>query len=272
MIGLIFLPSLIALTLILVHLAHEATGASYLPVLLVVLFFMWLSERLAPLKKAVLTRAHVITDLIFIVINPLLMPLLWYVAVKKVVPFEFDPFNVISSTPLIPQVLLFFLGSEFFRYWAHRFQHEKPQLWKFHAVHHCMPQMYYLNQFISHPVDYFLRNVITLTPLMLFKFDPWAIAYSQGISTLMGMMGHANLNVKNGWWNYVFPTYEIHRWHHSTVPFESNANYGVGTLLWDHVFGTFRKTPSEAPQEVGIDDETYVIHDWKGLMKRPFKN
>ena len=49
----------------------------------------------------------------------------------------------------------------------------------------------------------------------------------------------ATSTLRYGPLNYIVGSAETHRWHHSRVPRESNANYGNTVIVWDLVFGTW---------------------------------
>ena len=54
-----------------------------------------------------------------------------------------------------------------------------------------------------------------------------------------GFFQHCNIELRYGLLNYIVGSAETHRWHHSRVPRESNANYGNTVIVWDLVFGTW---------------------------------
>ncbi len=51
--------------------------------------------------------------------------------------------------------------SEFGSYWAHRLMHERPLLWRLHAVHHSAERLYWLNAGRFHPLDTAMQYVVT---------------------------------------------------------------------------------------------------------------
>jgi sterol desaturase/sphingolipid hydroxylase (fatty acid hydroxylase superfamily) len=260
--------SAILLTYVLLQLVKFST---YLPTVVWIMMITGILEVIVPFNQVKITKEHLVADLFHFVLNPILLPVIVYLAISPFLTSRIDPYGFIHATPLLGQIALFFFISEFFRYWVHRWQHEKPQLWKFHAVHHCMKNFYFLNQFVSHPVDYFLRNVMTVYAVLVFDFSIEAVAYAQALSTVGGMLSHGNLSIKNGFWNYLVPTYEVHRWHHSIVPKEANNNYGIGTQVWDHIFGTFYWPKDREHRQIGIEDTDYQISNVKTLLMTPFK-
>lgn len=55
----------------------------------------------------------------------------------------------------------------------------------------------------------------------------------------IGILTHANLDVRCGPINYVFNTPELHRRHHSRRAEEGNRNYGENFVLGDLIFVTW---------------------------------
>jgi ornithine lipid hydroxylase len=67
------------------------------------------------------------------------------------------------------------------------------------------------------------------------------------------LMQHANVDVRLGPLNWIFSMNEVHRWHHSRIIAEQNANYGGVLLVWDVIFGTrFHPADREPPVDVGL--------------------
>ena len=144
--------------------------------------------------------------------------------------------------PFWVQLLLVIFLYSFLRYSVHRIQHKVPFLWELHSYHHSVTDLRASNTFVSHPIDYSLRNVLPPVILGVVGFDPVAILFGAGILNTASTFSHCGAGLHAGWLNYVFVTPEIHRWHHAaTVPegHKFSVNYGVGFCLWDRIFGTF---------------------------------
>ena len=64
---------------------------------------------------------------------------------------------------------------------------------------------------------------------------------------------------------------ELHRWHHSRVLEEANANYGNNILLWDLVFGTvYWPRDRDATEAVGFEGDERFPADYLGQLRAPF--
>ena len=53
-----------------------------------------------------------------------------------------------------------------------------------------------------------------------------------------GFFQHSNCAVRLGPLNYIVSGPELHRWHHSKLPSESDTNFGNNLIVWDSLFGT----------------------------------
>lgn len=174
--------------------------------------------------------------------------------------------------PVLGQFLLACVVVEAFDYWPHRLLHEVPTLWRFHAIHHNPKRVYWLNATRSHPVETFFRGVVNVIPLALLGASGDVIALVAVANAILGMYQHANIDFELGPLSWIFSVGEMHRWHHSVLLEEANANYGSNFLFWDVVFGTrFRDPARRSPDEVGIADDT-LPPEWWRQMAAPFRS
>jgi len=98
------------------------------------------------------------------------------------------------------------------------------------------------NTYVSHPLDFALRNVLPPVILGFVGFDPAAIVFGVSLVTAASLMSHCGAGLHAGWLNHIFVTPQVHRWHHSAkVPdgHKYSVNYGVGLVVWDRLFGTY---------------------------------
>jgi len=144
--------------------------------------------------------------------------------------------------PVWLQFLLVLLLVSFVRYWIHRFQHANGFLWKLHSYHHQVQDLQATNTYVSHPIDFALRNVLVFLVLGIIGFDPLVLVVAVPLSNISGTFSHCGASLKAGLLSYVLVTPEVHRWHHSAhVPegYKYSCNYGVEFSFWDILFGTF---------------------------------
>ncbi len=169
----------------------------------------------------------------------------------------------------LPFALVF---GEFFLYWVHRLTHEVDFLWRFHAVHHSAPRLYFLNAARFHPVDLLLSSLSPAVALILVGADARIIALHSLFSAVHGLFQHANLPIRVGPLNWFFSLAELHRWHHSRVLEEANSNYGQNLIVWDIVFGTrFLPKDREPPEEIGLAGLDAFPMDYWGQLLSPIR-
>ena len=169
----------------------------------------------------------------------------------------------------LPLALVF---GEFFLYWIHRLSHEFDWLWRFHAMHHSAPRLYFLNAVRFHPVDIALSTFSPLVPLILLGADARVIALFGLVSAVHGLFQHANIVLVLGPLNWIFSMAELHRWHHSRLLDESNTNFGQNLILWDIVHGTrFLPKDREPPSEIGIAGLPSFPMDYVGQLLSPLR-
>ena len=156
----------------------------------------------------------------------------------------------------IPATILAF---DFFQYWQHRWSHEantpwKALLWRTHAPHHLPKQVYVLMHPAGHPFNFFLLQGLIRLPLFyVLGVSPEALFGATAIIGLQGIFSHCNVDLRAGWFNYLFSGTELHRFHHSADSREGQ-NYAVAFSFLDVLFGTFVYRPGTLPARLGVDD------------------
>jgi sterol desaturase/sphingolipid hydroxylase (fatty acid hydroxylase superfamily) len=165
--------------------------------------------------------------------------------------------------PLWLQFVLAMALYDFLRYVIHRVQHIVPFLSELHSYHHSVTDLQASNSFVSHPIDFALRNVLPPVLLGLVGFDAAAIVFGAGLATAASLMSHCGAGLHAGWLNRIFVTPEVHRWHHAAVvPTEHkySVNYGVGIAIWDRLLGTYY-----LPMQNGVPVQPDKLGDPGGL-------
>ncbi|WP_108809017.1 sterol desaturase family protein [Aquimarina spinulae] len=132
-------------------------------------------------------------------------------------------------------------------YWIHRATHRIPLLWRFHRVHHSDTSMDSSTVFRFHPIELILvfgiGNILTA---IIFGTDVLAMAVYYLILYVFFFFEHSNLKYPS-WLNttlgLVFVTPDQHRVHHQQDQFYTDSNYADIFIIWDRLFGTFKKLP-----------------------------
>ena len=174
--------------------------------------------------------------------------------------------------PMLAQLGLALVVSQFFEYWFHRWSHERDILWRLHATHHSPKRLYWLNASRFHPLDTAGGLILGMGSLMVLgASEPVFFLLTVWIA-IHGMYQHCNIDVRLGPLNYIFSMAELHRWHHAVNPDEANHNYGNNIILWDLVFGTFFwPKDREPPEMIGLDGLDSFPEDYLGQLLSPFQ-
>lgn len=185
--------------------------------------------------------------------------------------YGFD--TVLSSwpthVPIIFQVITMLVLAEFMHYWLHRLAHQNKFLWRFHAVHHSVKKLHWLNVGRFHLVEKGLQFILEAAPFLLLGVPEHVIVLCYLFYATIGFFQHSNINIKLGFLNYIFSGPELHRWHHSLKISESNNNYGTNLIIWDLIFGTWYLPKNRDVETLGLLNKNYPMSFIKQL-KAPF--
>ncbi|MAT93150.1 MAG: sterol desaturase [Halioglobus sp.] len=174
--------------------------------------------------------------------------------------------------PLLAQLFLALVIGELPGYWVHRWQHAWDGLWRFHAVHHSAPRLYWLNAGRFHPVDILSTYVPTYLLLVALGCSAEILAYFGLVTAVHGLFQHSNMQLRLGPLNWIFSMAELHRWHHSRTLTEANSNFGQTISIWDWVFATrYLPADRQPPREIGIADLPRYPTSWWAQILAPFR-
>ncbi|MGE0363637.1 MAG: sterol desaturase family protein [Vicinamibacterales bacterium] len=250
--------------------------STYVPILLTAAAVTGL-ERLRPYRAAWLPPGgEVVTDLLFMVVVQLALPplvsLLFTLALV-------EPARALDlpiqgwwphGWPIWSQAVLMVLGVDFLRYWLHRAAHETDTLWRLHAVHHSVEQLYWLNTGRFHPIEKAFQMALDSLPFVLMAVDTRVLGLYYLSYATNGFFQHCNIELRYGVLNYVVGSAETHRWHHSREPREANANYGNTVIVWDLLFGTWFLPRDREVGDLGLHRRDYP-RSFLRLLGAPFR-
>ena len=182
----------------------------------------------------------------------------------------------VAQWPLWQRVMVALVVEEIGYYWAHRWTHEVPLLWQFHAIHHSAEQMDWLVNTRVHPVDMVFTRLCGLAPLYAVGLATPLAGTSNLVPVLVLLIGmlwgffvHANLRWRFGPLEWLLATPAFHHWHHTNDgPDCVNKNYAAMFPWVDRMFGTLFLPRNRRPERYGID--AVLEPDLAGQLLRPF--
>jgi sterol desaturase/sphingolipid hydroxylase (fatty acid hydroxylase superfamily) len=180
---------------------------------------------------------------------------------------------LVTALPNGMRALLGVVLFDLVTYWAHRWSHEVPLLWRFHQIHHSTETLDWVSGFRGHPLDGALIGPPFLL-LIAAGFSPKFTGLLAAVQIITGIFLHANVRWRWRLLQRVVITPEFHHWHHSDEPAAHNTNYSVFLPVWDIVFGTYRVPRDQRPQRYGVSGHVpegllpQLLHPFRG-MERP---
>ena len=148
------------------------------------------------------------------------------------------------SWPFVTQVLAAVLVADFGITVVHLASHKIGILWRFHAVHHSTTRFYGLNGLMKHPLHQTVEMAAGVAPLILIGL-PVNVASALALAVAIQLLlQHSNADYRIGPAKYVLALNEGHRFHHLKWAGIGDVNFGLFTLVWDHLMRTFSYDPT----------------------------
>ncbi len=248
--------------------SHAALAASIelarLCLWLLVLAVIFLPlERLFALHPRQVFRRAIAVDLGYFFLSSLLPGLvlaaplgLLAAAGHRLLPTGCQDF--IAALPFWQRAVISLLAGEIGFYWGHRWSHEIPWLWRFHAIHHSAEHMDFLVHTRAHPADMVFTRLVSLVPLYVLGLGSPATLSGSIMpvlvtlaATIWGFFIHANIGWRLGPLEWLIATPAFHHWHHTRAePWDKNY---ASMLPWlDRIFGTHHLPRQQWPEAYGV--------------------
>jgi sterol desaturase/sphingolipid hydroxylase (fatty acid hydroxylase superfamily) len=243
-------------------------------------FIVALWEVLAPKRTLSESKMQRWTgNLSIVVINTLIVRLIFPVlAVGMAVEAQirgwglFNNFDIVWGLNLVLSVILL----DFVIYLQHVMFHAVPLLWRLHRMHHTDLDYDVTTGSRFHPVEIILSMLIKLAVIVTLGPVPAAVVVFEVLLNGTAMFNHGNIRIPKGLdriirWFVVTP--DMHRVHHSILPYETNSNFGFNLPWWDRLFGTYRDQPEKGHEQMTIGIELfrrskYLYLHW--MLIQPF--
>ncbi len=232
-------------------------------------------EKLYPRQRGQkLRRPMVGTDIGFALLGPVLN-IAGIIAIVVIGGLSLFWLPGLALQPLVAMIpasalpVVGFLLFDLVSYWTHRFAHEVPFMWRFHAVHHSPEHMDWVSGFRIHPFD-----GVVIAPAFFFLLGAGFGAELAGVfavfQIILGLFFHANVRVRWRALDLIVANPEFHHWHHSSEDDAVGHNYGAALPWWDLVFGTFfmpKHRTGRRPARYGVSEP--LPHDLVGQLSYP---
>ena len=166
----------------------------------------------------------------------------------------------IMSLPSWLEILLAVIALDFVLYLQHVMFHAIPALWRLHMMHHSDLDVDITTGVRFHPAEVTLSMLIKLGTVVFIGASPTAVLMFEVLLNATSMFNHSNIHIPANLdrvlrWMVVTP--DMHRIHHSTIPQETNRNFGFNLPWWDRLLGTYVKDPSQSHQTMTIGLEHF---------------
>ncbi len=181
------------------------------------------------------------------------------------------------SVPEWLSIILILLFLDFAIYCQHILSHKWPLLWRLHQVHHTDLEFDATTAVRFHPLEIMISMLYKVLCIVAIGADPWAVIAFEIILNGAATFNHSNINIpdaidKKLRWLIITP--DMHRIHHSTVPTETDSNYGFSISCWDRLCKTYIAEPKQSQTIMAIGLKSFRQQDELGVMQLvllPFK-
>jgi sterol desaturase/sphingolipid hydroxylase (fatty acid hydroxylase superfamily) len=156
----------------------------------------------------------------------------------------------------LPWIVLFaltWLGQSFAAYWAHRWMHAFPLLWRVHRVHHADTSVDVSTSLRNHPLELLVMIPASALVIVVIGAPVSVVVAVQSILVAAAIWEHADIALPKRLdraLGFLLVTPRLHRLHHSPDRGNHDSNYGNSLTLWDRLFGTLNDR--EERLEVGL--------------------
>ncbi|MDX1451984.1 MAG: sterol desaturase family protein [Oleiphilaceae bacterium] len=154
-------------------------------------------------------------------------------------------FYWLDMTP-IWTLLLAVLFLDLAIYFQHRVFHAVPVLWRLHRLHHSDPDFDTTTALRFHPLEIALSMLIKFVVVWLLGAPVIAVIVFEVLLNAAALFNHGNVRLPrriDAVLRLLIVTPDMHRVHHSTLPHETNSNFGFNFPWWDRLFRTYRAQP-----------------------------
>jgi len=144
-----------------------------------------------------------------------------------------------SAWPFVLQVLFAVVVADMGITLVHMASHRIGWLWRLHAVHHSIKRFYGFNGLMKHPLHGAVELAAGTVPLLIIGLPKSVADALTVLIAVQLLLQHSNADYRVGSLRYLLALNEGHRFHHLKWAGVGDVNFGLFTLVWDHVLRTF---------------------------------
>jgi sterol desaturase/sphingolipid hydroxylase (fatty acid hydroxylase superfamily) len=250
-----------------------ASGLAHLAVVFVAIALSFCAERILPYRPEWnADRGDTLRDAAHAIVNEglafssiALLPVLAAVSPS----LELWP----HAWPFAAQLVLAIGVADFGITVAHLASHRFDLLWRLHAVHHSIERMYGFNGLMKHPLHQSIETTAGVTPLLLAGI-PVDVATCLAVAVAVQLLlQHSNVDYRVGPLDGILALNRGHRFHHLRWPGVGDVNFGLFTLVWDRLFGTWSFDPARrfTSDDLGIEKWPDYPRGYFAQLIAPFR-
>lgn len=162
-------------------------------------------------------------------------------------------------------------------YGQHIVMHKWPVLWRLHQVHHTDLEFDATTAVRFHPLEIALSMLYKVVCIYLLGAHAEAVIAFEIILNGAATFNHSNVDIPDALdrklrWLIITP--DMHRIHHSSIPDETDSNYGFSISCWDKLFLTYRAQPrlDQTAMTIGLNGFREAAElGFAHLLLLPFK-
>lgn len=167
-------------------------------------------------------------------------------------------FNAVRWPQWVEFIIVIF-ALDFALYLQHVMSHFLPVFWRLHKVHHTDLDIDVTTGVRFHPIEIGVSMLYKVGIVTALGASPWAVLIFEVILNATSLFTHSNAYIPekiDHALRYALVTPDMHRVHHSTIPHETNSNFGTFISWWDKLCGTYRPAPAQGQlgMEIGLKE------------------
>ena len=235
------------------------------------------------IKYSAFSRKGFWGDLIYIVLNDFIFPMILLYPMSMVAGYLFEGFVSIfkieiplsiewTEISIVAAFLVFFIIQDFLEYIAHYLLHRIPFFWAFHQIHHSPTEIGFSTARRFHFGEMLAFKPLLYIPFGILGMGTYTYFLIHGIlNNFSSFFTHSNIRVKLGVWKYILNNPEHHYWHHSyNIPNKIGVNYASILNIWDYMFRTVY-LPKKKKHKLGLEYSNKIPKDIFGQLLFPIK-